>query len=370
MAIRFFHTADLQIGKGFGQFPPDVAGALRSQRVETLKRVAQLASGRKVEAVLVAGDCFDDVAVADETLRRFKVALEPFKGYWVLLPGNHDPAVAESPWSRLRRLTLPENVIIADEPKPVTIGENAIILPAPLRRRRDVADLTDWFDTERADDRLIRIGLAHGSVREVLPEGSEAANPIARDRAERAGLDYLALGDWHGRFQVSDRTWYSGTPEPDRFRANETGCVLDVTIESPGATPHIEAIPVAAYRWMQCETEIVPGGASDISRGISLAEPDMDRLIVRLDLAGTIDLATWAMAKEEIEDLRSRVFHLEEDTARLTLEPTEDDLDSIDTAGFVRVAMNRLREKLRGPEAEAAQRALALLYALHHQSAK
>ncbi len=226
MGTRFLHTADLQIGKGFGQFPNDVAGELRAERLKTLKRIASLARDRSVDAVLIAGDCFDN-AVADETLRRLKVALEPFEGTWVLLPGNHDPAIAESPWSRLRRLFLPANVIIADEPTPIAIGSDAVVLPAPLRRRRDLADLTEWFDTAVTDDRLFRIGLAHGSVREFLPETSEAANPVVCDRAERARLDYLALGDWHGRLQVSERTWYSGTPEPDRFRSNEPGYVLD-----------------------------------------------------------------------------------------------------------------------------------------------
>jgi DNA repair exonuclease SbcCD nuclease subunit len=233
MTIRFLHTADLQIGKPFGQFPPEIAAPLRAARFDTLKRVALLGRDRGVDAVLVAGDCFDDIAVSDDTLRRFKVALEPFGGVWVLLPGNHDPAMAESPWTRLRRLSLPSNVIIADEPKPSPISNNAVVLPAPLRRRRDAADLTEWFDTAVTED-LVRVGLAHGSVREFLPDGSEAANPVALQRAELARLDYLALGDWHGRLQVSERTWYSGTPEPDRFRSNEPGYVLEVAIDRPG----------------------------------------------------------------------------------------------------------------------------------------
>ena len=219
-----------------------------------------------MDAVLVAGDCFDDIAVADETLRRFKVALEPFDGTWVLLPGNHDPAIAESPWSRLKRLPLPANVIVADRPEPIVIGNKMVVLPAPLRRRRDAADLTEWFNTAVTEEGLIRIGLAHGSVREFLPEASEAANPIALDRAECARLDYLALGDWHGRLQVSERTWYSGTPEPDRFRANEPGYVLDVMIERPGTAARVEAIPVATYRWVQRSLEIAPGGAEEVSR--------------------------------------------------------------------------------------------------------
>jgi DNA repair exonuclease SbcCD nuclease subunit len=220
MTIRFLHTADLQIGKPFGQFPSEIAATLRAARFDILKRVALLGRDRGVDAVLVAGDCFDDIAVSDDTLRRFKIALEPFGGVWILLPGNHDPAIAESPWTRLRRFSLPCNVVIADEPQPVPIGNKAVILPAPLRRRRDAADLTEWFDTAVTEDSLVRVGVAHGSVREFLPEGSEAPNPIAPDRAERARLDYLALGDWHGHRRISSRTWYSGTPEPDRFRSS------------------------------------------------------------------------------------------------------------------------------------------------------
>ena len=56
LGIRFVHTADLQIGKSFGQFPPDIAAVLRTGRLETLKRIAALARDRGVDAVLVAGD--------------------------------------------------------------------------------------------------------------------------------------------------------------------------------------------------------------------------------------------------------------------------------------------------------------------------
>ena len=37
------------------------------------------------------------------------------------------------------------------------------------------------------------------------------------DRAGHAAQDYLALGDWHGTRRIDARTWYSGTPEHDRF---------------------------------------------------------------------------------------------------------------------------------------------------------
>lgn len=365
--MRFIHTADLQIGKAFGQFPAEVASVLRAARLETLKRVAQFAKDCSVDAVLVAGDCFDDIAVSDETLRRFKVALEPFDGRWILLPGNHDPAIAESPWSRLKRLVLSENVTIADEQKPIEVAGKAVVLPAPLRRRRDAADQTAWFDQAEAADRLVRIGLAHGSVREFLPEGSEAANPVALDRVETAGLDYLALGDWHGCLQVSQRAWYAGTPEPDRFRTNEPGFVLDVTIDGRGVLPKVERVPVAKHRWVDKSVEVAPGGGGELSRGLEGLGEELSNLVLRLRIQGTIDLATRAAMEEALADLRARTLHVIAEDDQVVVEPSDDDLDSIDTAGFVRAAMERLREIEQGAQGIVARRALGLLYGLHHQ---
>ena len=69
MTVRFIHTADLQIGKGFGQFPSDVSATLRNQRLATLQNVAQLARDRTLDFILVAGDYFDD--------RRVKILERP-----------------------------------------------------------------------------------------------------------------------------------------------------------------------------------------------------------------------------------------------------------------------------------------------------
>lgn len=370
MPVRLLHTADLQIGKAFGSFPAPVAAALRAARLDALRRIAGIARERAVDAVLVAGDCFDDIAVADETLRRFVVALEPFPGTWVLLPGNHDPAIAESPWTRLRRLALPANVVIADAPQPIPLGATAAVLPAPLRRRRDAADLSDWFDAAPTGEDCIRIGLAHGSVRELLPEGSEAANPVALDRAARARLDYLALGDWHGCLRVDARTWYAGTPEPDRFRGNDPGYVLEVAIEAAGAPPRVEPVPVARHRWLRRAVEVVPGGGEAVRGALGVADGELADVVARLELGGTVDLATRAAVDEALADLGARVLHLEADDTALGVEPTADDLDAIETGGFVRTAMERLRARLEEdprPEADTARRALALLHGLHRR---
>ena len=80
------------------------------------------------------------------------------------------------------------------------------------------------FQARNSPQTLTRIGLAHGSV-----EGftGDSARPVDHIAAEKH-LSYFALGDWHGAKQVGERSWYSGTPEPDRFKGNDPGHVLQL----------------------------------------------------------------------------------------------------------------------------------------------
>lgn len=134
---------------------------------------------------------------------------------FLLLPGNHDPLRADGLWSRLAADT-PANVSALTEARPLELGTGdggqAVLLPAPLAHKRSVADPTRWFDQAETPPGALRIGLAHGSVQTF--GGDADPNLVAVDRARRAGLAYLALGDWHGRTRIDERTYYSGTPNP------------------------------------------------------------------------------------------------------------------------------------------------------------
>ena len=358
MSFHFIHTADLQIGKKFGQFPPNIASRLQDARFEIVKKIAELAIERDVEAILVAGDCFETISVSDATLRRFKAITENFRGKWILLPGNHDHAGVESPWIRLRKLNLPDNIIIVDESKPFKLNDKTVILPAPLQRKQEATDLTKWFDTCDTDKELIRVGLAHGSVKE-FSKDSHAKNPIATDRCERAHLDYLALGDWHGHKQISEKMWYAGTPEPDRFRDNEPGYVLDVRIDQAGDQPQVEPVPVAQYRWKTKSIDVLSG---DEVKKI-YADKDLGGTVLELELSGTVNLATSASIAEDCEELRARVLYLDLKKDKLCLEPSPSDFDAINASGFIGTAFDKLKEM----KSESAKKALSILYRLYQQ---
>jgi DNA repair exonuclease SbcCD nuclease subunit len=367
VSLTLLHTADWQIGKQFASIPGDAGAALRSQRLETIAALAALAGERGVDAVLVAGDVFEDNAVSDETLRRTMNALNGFRGPWVLLPGNHDAALAQSAWSRLRRLAIvPDNVTLATEAEPVELcGGRLCVLPAPLQRRHEVRDLTDYFDAVDSASGALRVGLAHGAVRNRLPAESEAMNPISDTRADSARLDYLALGDWHGTLEIAPRSWYAGTPEPDRFRSNDPGNVLLVELSEPGAPPLVTKRQLGRFRWQQLDFELADEAGIEVLDGRLGALEEAANTLLRLRLSGTLDLGARLQLDELLASWRARLHHLGVDESALVARPSAQDIAAIGASGFVRDAIDtliRIQDDPAHPDHDHAARALQVLY--------
>jgi len=367
VSLTLLHTADWQIGKQFASIPGDAGAALRSQRLETIAALAALAGERGVDAVLVAGDVFEDNAVSDETLRRTMNALNGFRGPWVLLPGNHDAALAQSAWSRLRRLAIvPDNVTLATEAEPVELcGGRLCVLPAPLQRRHEVRDLTDYFDAVDSASGALRVGLAHGAVRNRLPAESEAMNPISDTRADSARLDYLALGDWHGTLEIAPRSWYAGTPEPDRFRSNDPGNVLLVELSEPGAPPLVTKRQLGRFRWQQLDFELADEAGIEVLDGRLGALEEAANTLLRLRLSGTLDLGARLQLDELLASWRARLHHLGVDESALVARPSAQDVAAIGASGFVRDAIDtliRIQDDPAHPDHDHAARALQVLY--------
>ena len=318
--------------------------------------------------VLVAGDVFDGNLVPDRTIVQALAAMRGFSGHSVLLPGNHDAALAEGVWGRLARLGAPANVIAAARPAPISLADGrVVVLPAPLTERHTSEDLTAWMDAVETPSAALRIGLAHGSVSGRLPEAADAANPIDPERATRARLDYLALGDWHGTLEIAARSWYSGTPEPDRFRGNEAGNVLLVELERPGALPSVTRLPTARHAWHQLRLDLT--GAAEpavlLDRLLAAAGP-LPRAVVQLTLAGSVDLAARAELEAALRRWEGEVCHLAV-RDELVDAPSERDLLSLGDAPMIGAVAAELAALAAGADAERRAVAAMALRLLHRE---
>lgn len=360
--ITLLHTADWQIGKLFGQFDAEDAAVLADARFTAVERLARLAAEQQVDAVLVAGDVFDAQGVADRTVHRLFHALREFAGPWVMIPGNHDAALAESVWTRAARLgAIPPNVHLCADFSPLLLPGLAIV-PAPLTQRITHHDLTSGFAAVVTPPELPRIGLAHGSVEGILAEDIDSSNPIAADRAEQAGLDYLALGDWHGTRQINARCWYAGTPETDRFKANDSGQALLVRLAASGALPEVTPIATGRYRWRDDILALdVP---SDLERALAHIEAYQAHEVIQLALLGYTDLAGQRRLDDALGRAAGKVRSLNADLSALRLEPTDADIAELQADGYLGEAIVDLGEQLRSEPDGPARDALALLAAL------
>jgi DNA repair exonuclease SbcCD nuclease subunit len=386
--MRLIHSSDLQIGKVFIYFEPEVAALLQDARQAAVRSLGDLAMKHGASTVLLAGDIYDKQQLSLQTLAKPIEGMRQFsKVNWHLMPGNHDHMRENGLWDRLLRANLPENVHLHTSPGAVKIvdddGTPVFLLPAPLPHIANVDDLTAYMDKEVTPEGAIRVGMAHGSIRGFGSDG-EASNYIEATRAVSARLAYLALGDWHRQVEINDRVWYSGTPEPDMFKrpAGSSGTLcnggtaLFVDIAGANATPIVIPIEVGRYRWHQVMKTLTEDSQIDLLEAdLRALDSDLSRVVLDLQVAGTLSLSGRKRFEERIvQGIGAAVCAIRWQDAGLVLEPTEADMDDIDRAGFVRVAADRLKvmaDDHSEPErARLASLALRRLYLEHLRQAE
>lgn len=374
--MRLIHTSDWQIGKAFGFADDAVREVLREERLQAIGRLGRLAQAQGASAVLVAGDVYDVAAPSDRTLQQPIERMRQFPGIeWHLLPGNHDPHTPNGIWDRLRRGGLPANVRLHLTGDPAPLGDGgAWVIPAPLARRHAAGDPTSGMDGAATPEGAIRLGLAHGSMRSFGRDDSSTHNLIAPDRADHAGLAYLALGDWHGSQEFGPRSWYSGTPEPDGFDLGGGGGgeALLIEIDGPRALPSVTRHRVGRFIWRREHATL--HGPTDIDvletrlRGL---DPDPSTVLVALRIEGTVSLASREAFEHTIRHgVGSALRALRIDDAALRVELSAADLKMIEHAGFVRIAAERLArmsENAADTRRDLAAAALQRLYVLYQR---
>lgn len=367
--ITFIHSSDLHLGKPFGRFPEDVRARLRQARAEALPRLAALARENGASHILLAGDTFDQTTPAPATIRQALNMMGAAQHVaWVILPGNHDHANATELWRQVAQ-DAPPNVTALLTPVPHALTPQATVLPAPPTERTPGRDLTEWFDGAATGDAL-RIGLAHGSVTDFAAGEDGGSSVIAPDRARRAGLVYLGLGDWHGQLQIGPDTWYSGAPEADGFKHEKPPSALLVQIAAQNAAAQITPLPTGTIQWHRRGLELIEGHSSTDAFAACLP-PLASRALTLFDLVVTGRMGPLERVALDAAIARTAPDFLwhRADLSALGMVHDTSDLDAIDTQGALRAAAEVLSQEAadesQSPETRAtAKAALSQLFSL------
>jgi len=316
--LRFLHTADWQIGMK-ADHVAEVAERVREARLEAIDAIGRAASEHKVDFVLVAGDVFEHNQVGRQCARDVLRRLGTFPVDVYMIPGNHDHAGAGSIYSTGVFQQVPPNVHVLLEPQPIAINRvNTVLFPCPVKQKRTMSDPTEWIPAEPSDN-TIRIGLAHGSVSD-RGFGDFTDNPISLAAVGAKHLDYLALGHWHSAVQFSPRACYSGTPETTKHSERDSGNVLVVSIDRPGAEPQITPVRVGRLKWLEVDYELsepLLDSLDGLRSKLGELSEDPSNTLVRLKLTGVSTSEILLTIDDLVDDLKSTYLHVDVDLAGL-----------------------------------------------------
>jgi DNA repair exonuclease SbcCD nuclease subunit len=384
VALKLVHTADWHLGMTFPSFDADARLRLSRARLEVIDRILGLAERHAAHAVLCAGDLFDDPDPAPEwwegLARKFRARSWNDRPLF-LLPGNHDPLTTSGVYapSHPFRAALPSWVKVVDRDDfSAPLSDSAMLYAAPCRSRSESRDLAlSLLPAREPGDARIRVGMVHGTTFDLA--GHQMNFPIAREAAERKGLDYLAIGDTHGFRDVTPDgpapTVYPGAPEPTHFGERGSGhAVVAYFPKDRSRRALVREELVAQWTW---EVE----RCTSLEQLRALAARDLSQHVLRL----VLDICVGAFEFSEVERILaelggSNAAHgtagvLQLDRSKLQLD-TADIESTLDRApDVIRATAARLQklEREQGPDSDqgdVARRALYQLYRLTREASQ
>lgn len=327
--LKLLHTADWHLGRRFPTFAEETQKKLSRARMDVISRILDVARRNSVDAVLCAGDLFDDPTPAVDFWQGLAKIFSDRGSIHppvFLVPGNHDPLTTESVWApgHAFRAMLPQWVHVVDRDDfTFDLAPGVVLYARPCRSKAGEKDMALELPARESGDVRVRIGCVHGSTFD--REGYETNFPICRDAGAKRGMDYLAIGDTHSFRDVTTTslcpTVYPGAPEPTNFDEPGAGFVAIVALFRHGSRPRVESQAVAHWRWMDRRCRDI-----DELRAL-LTVQDLDRHVVRLHLDMTVSVAEESEVERILRDLQGtdathgRVGVLQVDRANLRLQP-------------------------------------------------
>jgi DNA repair exonuclease SbcCD nuclease subunit len=208
--VALVHSSDLHVDED------RAAGSRGADGTAPLRAVLATAGALRADVVLLAGDTFENNQLGAAILERAGRLLAQARFPIVILPGNHDPAFADSVFVRggLGRL---HNVSILGVTHDQAVPFPLLDLEICGHAHRDYFSMAPLRGPRPRSTRW-QVAMAHGHYE---PPATRA-NPLrpswvfSDEEIAATGADYLALGHWDRPMRVGNGVvpaYYSGSPE-------------------------------------------------------------------------------------------------------------------------------------------------------------
>ncbi len=237
--LRLLHTSDVHLGGGF--LTPE-QGQHFDDCLCPLDAIERAVTQHRADVMLVAGDLFDNQRVDDQLVKATLDRLGALGVPCVVINGNHDVHDDGSVYNRGH--VEGSNVVFLDDHDGTIIelldGALSLWGKAMPIHDRSFRPLQDVPPRPRPDAWWIVMGHGHYEPEEVGIMGR--SSPLTPLDIEATEADYVALGHWHVRTDVSTENvpaWYSGAPHG--FAASEQFNLIELH-PTDGVT--VQSVPV------------------------------------------------------------------------------------------------------------------------------
>jgi len=319
--MRLIHTGDIHLDSAYaaGSYPAGFGNRRRHRLRDVVTNILRRAAAWPADAVLIAGDLFEDDRVTRDTVAYLRDAFEMIRPIPVFIsPGNHDPYTAASPYateswpSNVHIFTSPNWQSVALEEAPLTVHGFAFDGP-------DIS--SNPFGSLRVpEDGRVHVAVGHGSEANHMPEGAKAYNPFDAATAAPDGLHYLALGHFHvvteiaGDFDTVMR--YAGAPEGHGFDETGPRHSLEVEIDEDSGPPPSVSVNAVRSSLTLFETHTFDCGGFTSTQNLvdelrKLARDDAGEQVVRVKLTGSCPPSIQAALDTARDAVSDRFAHLE-----------------------------------------------------------
>ena len=355
--IRIFETGDLHIGRSYLDKNKHPKGrALAEKRVEAIRGMVDTANAEKCDLFVVTGDLFDKtIGVAKKHIKDVVDKLAGFKGYVLVLPGNHDyypDDFIPDVWNVfLDASEDKENIILLHkfEPYELPVGdEEVVIYPAYCQIDTAPKNNLEWIkEQEISEDGIYRIGIAHGAVEGHTIDTEGVYFLMTEDELKAIPMDVWLIGHTHVMFpdnldfdyKSAGTIFNAGTHVQTDVRNNTEGNCFIIEIEktfdgkaSVRAKRHISG----NVFFKRCELHIEPNGSgTELKDAIETAVAGLDsNTSVSLKLSGTVSREEYETREEIYEAALDRFFEHPH--------PTDKDLIELISEEFIRSEFSEL----------------------------
>jgi DNA repair protein SbcD/Mre11 len=248
---RLFHTSDTHLGHqqyhatspaGLNQREEDIYAAFHA--------VIDQAVQERPDVFIHAGDLFDGVRPSNRALA---TALEGFLKLsragipTVLIAGNHEHPKMRETGSPFRLLAHLDHIhpVYQAQAETHTFGDVHVHAVPQCSDNQELARQIEGLDRTAPGRHVL---VVHGAVHSLDAFGHAEFNELTLQTRWFQGFDYVALGHYHGRHEVTHNAWYCGAPERvSMAESGEEKGYLDVRLDR---RPHITFRPLAGRPYM------------------------------------------------------------------------------------------------------------------------